>query len=52
LRKTARDFLGGAKKPVEYSGFRRRMSGFPLKDTTVLAGGAKKIKVGAKVLFS
>jgi hypothetical protein len=43
---------GGAKKPVEYSGFRRRMSGFPLKDTTVLAGGAKKIKVGANVLFS
>jgi hypothetical protein len=28
------------------------MSGFPLKDTTVVAGGAKKIKVGAKVLFS
>jgi hypothetical protein len=28
------------------------MSGVPLKDTTVLAGGAKKIKVGAKVLFS
>ena len=28
------------------------MSGFPLKDTTVLAGGANKIKVGANVLFS
>eukprot|EP00966_Prymnesium_polylepis_P275898 6374597-Prymnesium_polylepis.1 len=32
------------RKPVEYSGFRRRMSGLPLKDTTVLAGGANKIK--------
>eukprot|EP00966_Prymnesium_polylepis_P078017 1808599-Prymnesium_polylepis.1 len=30
----ARDFSGGAKKPVEFSGFMRRMSGFPLKDTT------------------
>eukprot|EP00966_Prymnesium_polylepis_P029989 697005-Prymnesium_polylepis.1 len=44
IKKTARIFSGGAKKPVEYSGFRRRICGFPLEDTKILAGGAKKIK--------